>query len=69
MKVTAAEKKLIETYRGATGEQKKISLKVLKGEYSETALKVLDTIGGGLDAGADGIGGSIGNFLGGLIGK
>ena len=67
MKVTAAEKKLIEAYRGASGELKKVSLKVLKGEYAEAAIKLLDTVGGGLESGADGIGGAIGNFLTGLI--
>ena len=69
MKVTASEKKLIEAYRGASGELKKVSLKVLKGEYSDAAIKILDTVGGGIDAGADGIGGTIGNFLGNLLGK
>jgi len=68
MKVTAAEKKLIEAYREATADQKKISLKVLKGEYADTSLKVLDTIGSGLDSGIEGIGDTIGNFLGNLIG-
>ena len=67
MKVTASEKKLVEAYRGASGELKKVALKVLKGEYSDTAIKVLDTVGGGLESGADGIGGAIGNFLTGLI--
>ena len=66
MKVTASEKKLIEAYRGASGELKKVSLKVLKGEYADAAIKILDTVGGGLDS-AEGIGGSIGNFLGNLI--
>ena len=69
MKVTAAEKKLIEAYRGASGDLKKVSLKVLKGEYGDTALKILDTIGGGNDSGADGIGDTISNLLGGLFGK
>jgi len=66
MKVTAAEKKLIEAYRGASADLKKVSLKVLKGEYADAAIKILDTVGGGLDS-AEGIGGSIGNFLGNLI--
>ena len=68
MKVTASEKKLIEAYRGASGELKKVSLKVLKGEYADAAIKILDTVGGGLDS-AEGIGGTIGNFLGNLLGK
>lgn len=69
MKVTATEKKIVEAYRAATGDQKKIALKLLKGEYSEAALKLLDTVGGGLEAGVEGIGGTLGNLLGGLIGK
>jgi hypothetical protein len=73
MKVTATEKKLIEAYRAASGDLKKVSLKVLKGEYAETAIKILDTVGGGLESGAEGIGSNLGgtitNLLGGLLGK
>ena len=69
MKVTATEKKLIEAYRDASGTLKKVSLKVLKGEYSDTAIKVLDTVGSGIESGAEGIGSVIGDFLGGLISK
>jgi hypothetical protein len=69
MKVTAAEKKLIEAYRSASGNQKKISLKVLKGEYADTSLKLLDTVGGGIGSGAEGIGDSIGETLGNLLGN
>lgn len=60
---------MVETYREATADLKKIALKVLKGEYSETALMILDTVGVGTpDSGADLIGGRLGDFLGGLIG-
>ena len=69
MKVTAAEKKLIEAYRGATGDRKKISLKVLKGEYADASLKLLDTVGGGIDSGAEGIGESLGDTIGNLFGN
>ena len=69
MKVTATEKKLIEAYRGASGDLKKVSMKVLKGEYADAAIKLLDTVGGGLESGAEGIGGALGNFLGNIIGK
>ena len=69
MKVTAAEKKLIEAYRSASGDHKKISLKVLKGEYAEASLKLLDTVGGGIGAGAESIGDSIGGTLSNLIGN
>ena len=67
MKVTTKEKSLIEAYRSASADLKKVSLKVLKGEYSEAAIKILDTVGGGVDSGADGIGGTIGNLLGGNL--
>ena len=69
MKVTAAEKKLIEAYRSASGNQKKISLKVLKGEYADTSLNLLDTVVGGIGSGAEGIGDSIGETLGNLLGN
>lgn len=70
MKVTATEKKLVESYRDAAANLKKVAMKVLKGEYSETAIRILDTIGGGSAEGAaDQLGGKLGDFLGGLIGK
>ena len=73
MKVTATEKKLVEAYRGASGNLKKIALKVLKGEYSDAAIKILDTVGGGVESGAEGLGNNIGdtitNLLGGLFNK
>ena len=70
MKVTAAEKKLIEAYRTATSDNKKISLKVLKGEYGETALNLLNMVGGAggtASNAADNIGDKIGSLLGNLI--
>ena len=69
MKVTPTEKKLIEAFRIAPAELKKISMKVLKGEYSDTALKVLDTVGGGIASGAEGIGDSIGETISNLFGN
>jgi hypothetical protein len=71
MKVTAAEKKLVEAYREASGDLKKIALKVLKGEYSDTAMTVLNVVGGGSvsSGAANSITDKIGNLLGGLIGK
>ena len=71
MKVTSAEQKLVEAYRAATSDNKKISLKVLKGEYGETALNLLNMVGGAGSAGsnaADNIGDKIGSLLGNLIG-
>ena len=52
-----------------TADLKKISMKVLKGEYSDTSLKLLDTVGGGIASGADGIGDSIGETIGNLFGN
>ena len=66
MKVTSTEKKLVETYRGATSEQKKIALKVLKGEYNGTAMNVLGLVGGDASS-ADDIGDALGNLLGNLL--
>jgi len=69
MKVTATEKKLVEAYREATADAKKTALKVLKGEYSETATNLLNVAGGsGANAIADGIGDTLGNLIGSLIG-
>ena len=65
MKVTATEKKLIEAYRGASGDLKKLSLKVLKGECPDIAIKALNLIGGG-DGAADGITDLLGQFIPGL---
>ena len=71
MKVTASEKKLVEAYRGATGDQKKIALKVLKGEYGETVTTLLNVVGGGSvsSSSADSFSDTVGNLLGGLLGK
>ena len=44
MKVTAAEKKLVELYRVADAETKKAALKVLKGEDTDTTDSVLEDI-------------------------
>ena len=67
MKVTATEKKLVETYRGASADLKKIAMKVLKGEYSEKSLKLLDMIGGGLANAPESLGDGIGSILGNLF--
>jgi hypothetical protein len=71
MKVTATEKKLVEAYRGASGDLKKIALKVLKGEYGDTVTNLLNVVGGGSvsNSAADSITDKIGSFLGGLLGK
>lgn len=61
---------MLETYREASANLKKIALKVLQGEYSDTALTILDTVGGGggVSSGADSIGDLLGNAIGGLFG-
>lgn len=71
MKVTASEKKLVEAYRSATGDAKKIALKVLKGEYGDTVNGLLNLVGGGTPSSSSGInlGDTIGNFIGGLLKK
>ena len=73
MKVTAAEKKLVETYRGATADQKKVALKVLKGEYGDKVTNLLNVMGGSSGSSTGGIGDvigdTLGNLLGGLLGK
>ena len=68
MKVTATEKKLVEVYRNANANLKKIALKVLKGEYSDTSLTLLDAVGGGLSSGVDSLGEGLGNLIGNLFG-
>lgn len=68
MKVTAAEKKLIEAYRTATAEQKKQALSILKSEGSDLLGSIL---GGGSkksqNAVADSIADTVTDFLGGLF--
>ena len=63
MKVTAAERKLVELYRAATGNQKKAAVKVLRGEADSL---VDDILGSGGMAGQ--IGGALEDLLGNLIG-
>ena len=49
VKVTAAEKKLLELYRAADSEAKKNAVKVLKGESLETEGLLGTLLGGALD--------------------
>lgn len=71
MKVTATEKKMVEAYREASSDLKKIALKVLKGEYGDTVTTLLNVVGGGTpsNSAANNITDSIGNFISGLIKK
>ena len=63
MKVTAAERKLVELYRAATGNQKKAAVKVLRGEADSLVDDILSS--GGM---AGQIGGALEDLLGNLIG-
>ena len=71
MKVTASEKKLVEAYRGASGDLKKIALKVLKGEYGDTVTGLLNVVGGTGTPDLSGIKlpGPLNDLLGGLLKK
>lgn len=62
MKVTAAERKLVEAYRAATSAQKKAAGKVLKGEADDLLDKINDT---GAGVVGDIVSGLIGSILGG----
>ena len=70
MKVTASEKKLVEAYRSANGDMKKVAIKVLKGEYGDKITGLLNVVGGGgvSSSAADSISDTIGNLLSGLLG-
>ncbi|MBR6966712.1 MAG: hypothetical protein IKH81_06465 [Clostridia bacterium] len=61
----------MEAYREATGDLKKIAMKVLKGEYGDTVTTLLNVVGGGTisSSASNSITDTITNFLGGLIGK
>ena len=62
MKVTAAERKLVEAYRAATAAQKKAAGKVLKGEADDLLDKINDTSSGVV---GDIVSGLLESFLGG----
>ena len=70
MKVTATEQKLIEAYRGASSDMKKVAMKVLKGDYGDQVTGLLNMVGGGSasSGAADGISDAISSLLGGLLG-
>lgn len=65
MKVTSAEKKLIEYYRLADSDAKKAATKVLKGECNDMIMTLL----GGGEGAADGVADLIGDMLGNLFGQ
>ncbi len=73
IKVNATEKKLVEAYRGATGDMKKVAMKALKGEYGDQVTNLLNMVGGSSSGSSSSSGGldlsdAIGNLLGGLLG-
>ena len=65
--MTASEKKLVEAYRDAAPDLKKIALKVLKGEYGEKLTTLLGAVGGGAGAAADSAGSTLGDLAGNLL--
>ncbi len=66
MKVTATERKLVDAYRAATGDQKKAAMKVLKGECDSQLSSLLNTTGSVIgDAAQDILGGLVNSLLGG----
>ena len=65
--LTAAEKKLLEAYREATADQKKIALKVLKGEYGETVTSLLNATSSSSGL-TEGLSNVVGDLLSGLLG-
>ena len=66
MKVTATERKLVDAYRAATGDQKKAAMKVLKGECASQLSSLLNTTGSVIgDAAQDILGGLVNSLLGG----
>ena len=64
MKVTAAEKKLVEAYRKADSDTRKAALRVLRGECGELVTRLL----GQSDNVADDLADHLGDLIGGLFG-
>ena len=64
MKVTAAEKKLVEAYRKADSDTRKAALRVLRGECGELVPRLL----GKSDNVADDLADHLGDLIGGLFG-
>ena len=64
MKVTAAEKKLVEAYRKADSDTRKAALRVLRGECGELVTRLL----GKSDNVADDLAVHLGDLIGGLFG-
>ena len=69
IKVTAAEKKLVETYRAASAKLKKAAVKLLKGDYGDDPEKILSLTSGDASGVTDGIGDVIGDMLSGFLNR
>lgn len=69
MKVTTTEKKLVEAYRTATSDNKKIALKILKGEMNETVTNLLGVAtGSSSSSSSNGLGDILGDLVEGFLG-
>lgn len=68
MKVTTTEKKLVEAYRTATSDNKKIALKILKGEMNETVTNLLGVAtGSSSSSSSNGLGDILGDLVEGFL--
>lgn len=67
MRVTSAEKKLVELYREASADQKKAALYILKGESASLIDDIVRNHQNGTDS--DVVGGLLQDMLGSLLGK
>lgn len=67
-KLTATEKKLLEAYRSATSDHKKIALKILKGECNETLTNALQASSSHSSAISEGFSNVVGDLLSNLLG-
>lgn len=69
MKVTTTEKKLVEAYRTATSDNKKIALKILKGEMNETVTNLLGVAtGSSSSSSSNGLSDILGDLVEGFLG-
>ena len=67
--LTATEKKILEAYRQATSDQKKIALKILKGELDDQLTSLINAASGTSSTTlTDGLSSVIGDVLGSLLG-
>lgn len=69
MKVTSTEQKVIEAYRTASSDNKKLALKLLKGEINDNITGLLGTVTGTSTSGADGLADMLTGAISGWLGK